>query len=152
MRISESVLSKGCPVLAQVCQAVDFGDDKSIHLAVQTAEILIKAYGESDAIGLAAPQIGRTDRVCIIGKLICFNPRIVKAEGHAKDSVEGCLSVPGQLFKVKRFRKVWLEYQNQKGQYKLIELYGQGAACAQHEIDHLDGVLICDRDITREND
>jgi peptide deformylase len=73
-----------------------------------------------------------------------INPRITLKEGTRK-SEEGCLSLPGLTVEVDRFEKVVVEAQSHDGQDKRIEAEGLLSVALQHEIDHLDGVLLVDR-------
>lgn len=104
-------------------------------------------------IGLAAPQIGVLKRVIIVDTnltevkytpIILINPEIVSAEGEIL-SEEGCLSIPGFITKLKRNEKVFVKALDRNG--KKIEIEGTGllARALQHEIDHLNGILIIDR-------
>ena len=101
-------------------------------------------------IGLAAPQVGRTERVTVIevaesgtGPLALVNPEIVSAEGTVKGE-EGCLSIPDVYDEVERSAKVVVRALDRNG--KAIEVVGSDllARCMQHEIDHLHGKLFID--------
>ena len=102
---------------------------------------------ESNGVGLAANQVGLLDRLIVIdvgkGPLKLVNPRIVEKTGSLVLE-EGCLSLPGVTVKVKRAEEVVLEALDQDG--KKIKVKGKGllAVCLQHEMDHLDGVLLVD--------
>lgn len=106
-----------------------------------------------DGIGLAAPQIGENIRLCTIGKSATpdrkdwalINPRVIKHSWRKKTEDEGCLSVPGVTVAVKRPYKVTVKALDIKGQTKTITAGGYLARVIQHEIDHLDGILITDK-------
>lgn len=91
-----------------------------------------------DGIGLAAPQVGINARFFITGWGEVFvNPDIVEASTSTYISHEGCLSIPGKMFAVKRHK--WVRLRNDSRKHDGIK-----AAVIQHETDHLNGVLISD--------
>jgi peptide deformylase len=98
-------------------------------------------------VGLAACQVGIDKQLVVIdigeGLIKLVNPAIVKKEG-AEVQEEGCLSVPDTAIKVKRAKKVTVEYLNDKGEALKISAEGLLARVLQHEIDHLLGKLIID--------
>lgn len=104
---------------------------------------------EANGIGLAAPQIGISLRLAVIEiekeKLILINPTI---QGHQDDTIlfeEGCLSLPGKFLPIERHETITVAYQDQNGIHQTLTTSGLLAIAIQHEIDHLDGVLIVDR-------
>jgi len=102
-----------------------------------------------NGMGLAAPQVGKTVRLCIIrfqGKnYILINPKI-KSKSLGKEILEeGCLSFPGRYVPVKRHKKVKVEAEDRHGNKIIIKAEGILARALQHEIDHLDGVLLIER-------
>jgi peptide deformylase len=112
---------------------------------------MIETMYEREGVGLAAPQVGRNIRVIVYdvsaerndpGSLV--NPRIVEKTG-GEVSEEGCLSVPGLRGKVRRATKVVVEGQDLEGRPVSLEAECLAARMFQHECDHLDGVLFCDR-------
>jgi peptide deformylase len=112
-------------------------------------EQMANAVQSANGSGLAAIQIGVAKRVivlnCIGGRIVSFvNPRIVKAEGSI-DSEESCLSLPGRTVRLKRYARVVVEHLRQHGQETLDAKDAEVAVALQHEIDHLNGVLIVDR-------
>lgn len=103
---------------------------------------------QSDGVGLAAPQTGVSKRVIVLdvgeGFLSMVNPEIVEAD-EDKDSVEeGCLSLPGVRIHVHRPKSVTIRGLNEKGETIVKTMDGLWARVFQHEIDHLNGVLIID--------
>lgn len=143
----------GDPVLRKVADPVEeFGPDLK-----QLAEDMLETMLESDGVGLAAPQVGVSKRFVVIGipvddngdqgKLHVFNmvnPEIID-EGEEIDLLEeGCLSLPEITVNVERPTKIVVEYQNLDGETIELEAEGMFAKVIQHEIDHLDGVLITD--------
>jgi peptide deformylase len=114
------------------------------------AEMVETMYA-SDGVGLAAPQVGRNLRIFVFDvspernqPCVVINPQIVERDGsHTME--EGCLSVPGLRGKVRRAARVVLEGLDLTGQPLRLEGEGLLARVLQHETDHLDGVLFCDR-------
>lgn len=98
-------------------------------------------------VGLAAPQIGENKRIIIIKhekRHVIINPVIEESSGFTVAD-EGCLSIPGLWGKVIRCEKVVLRGLSQHGKELVLHLSGMGAIVAQHEIDHLNGVLFFDK-------
>ena len=101
-------------------------------------------------VGLAAPQVGISLRLMVIdeekgrGPRALVNPEIVDQGGRVV-AEEGCLSIPGVFAPVARAEWVRLEAQDEEGQPVTVETKGLYARVIQHEMDHLDGVLILDR-------
>jgi len=139
----------GDPVLKQKAQKVDKVDSKIKRLV----EDMIETMKFANGVGLAAPQVGEPLRVIVVdyeNKPIAFiNPEILEAEGETID-LEGCLSVPGIELKIKRYEIIVFKAQDLNGKVKKYRAKGLLARVIQHEIDHLDGVLIVDRGITEE--
>ncbi|MFZ1654980.1 MAG: peptide deformylase [Candidatus Moraniibacteriota bacterium] len=110
---------------------------------------MVQAMRAADGIGLAAPQIGQNLRICVIeidGMLRHFiNPSITSASTDKILFEEGCLSLPGEFFAIERSERVTVRYFDEHGQDKKLRARGLLAICLQHELDHLDGILICDR-------
>lgn len=138
------------PVLRQVCAAVTMFDDALEQLAQDMLETMYAAPGR----GLAAPQVGVHQRVFVMdatwkeGKpapMVFVNPEILVQADTVVTQPEGCLSIPDQLIDVTRPDAVTLRWQSLDGAVQEDEFSGFAAACIQHEIDHLDGVLITDK-------
>ncbi len=109
---------------------------------------MIETMYDADGIGLAAPQIGVSERIIVVdvgeGPFALFNPDIMGKDGEAID-VEGCLSVPEKKGYVKRAAKVVVEGLDEDEKFVRIEAEGLLARCLQHEIDHLEGILFIDK-------
>jgi peptide deformylase len=114
---------------------------------------MVKTMYEANGIGLAACQIGVAQRVIVLDVspidpqqsfFAMINPEIISQEGEI-DHEEGCLSVPDCFEKVKRKEKICVRGISPEG--KEMEVAGEGilAFALQHEIDHLNGILILDR-------
>ena len=105
-------------------------------------------------IGLAAPQVGVNLRVIVIqliksGKLVgsvqeMINPVITKSSTEIVEYEEGCLSIPGEYYSIKRPSTIDVKFQTLNGRYKRWYLRGLEARVVQHELDHLNGVLMID--------
>lgn len=102
----------------------------------------------ADGLGLAAPQIGRTERVCIVhmgNKLVpLVNPVITHRSEELEYAEEGCLSLPGIWLQVPRSTSIRLEYLDARGGKQERMLSALDARVVQHEVDHLEGKLIVD--------
>ncbi len=110
---------------------------------------LISTMIVTDGIGIASPQVGINKRVAIvtIGKEIVamVNPEIVKKSEATIESEEGCLSVPGVYGNVTRAKTVTVKALTRHGRRADYQLKKMDAVVAQHEIDHLDGILFIDK-------
>ncbi|MBR6259592.1 MAG: peptide deformylase [Oscillospiraceae bacterium] len=95
-------------------------------------------------VGMAANMIGINRRIIVFDNegayMTMFNPEIVKTSGPF-EAEEGCLSLPGTR-KTKRYRTIKVQYQNERFQIRLKTFTGFPAQIIQHEIDHLNGILI----------
>ena len=135
----------GDPILrTKAMEVVDF--DKELRRLV---EDLTDTMLEAPGAGLAAPQIGVSKRVFSynidgeIGHMV--NPVIVERSEEIQDGDEGCLSVPGIWAPTVRAMRCAVEGFDVDGKPLRLEGEGLMARCLQHEVDHLDGVLILDR-------
>lgn len=102
-------------------------------------------WKELSCVGLAAPQVGILSRVFVLHDqkdfAIFVNPRIVEMGAMETEEIEGCLSIPGRLFKVKRSSTIIVKDAHR---IKPFELDGWSARAYLHELDHLNGKLISD--------
>jgi peptide deformylase len=135
----------GDPVLRTVAEPVtEFGPE----LAKLVADMM-DTMEDVDGAGLAAPQVGVSQRVFTYqvngerGHII--NPVLENSDDYQPDGVEGCLSVPGLGFPVRRRRRTRVTGVDQDGQPVTVEGEGMLARAFQHETDHLDGILYVDR-------
>ena len=131
------------PVLRQRAAAVKRVDRELLRLVERMFETM---YGQK-GVGLAAPQVGESIRLCVFnctgredGERVLVNPVLVEAHGEAVDE-EGCLSVPGVSSKVPRAERVKVRAYDLEGRELEIEADGLEARCLQHELDHLEGRL-----------
>lgn len=99
-------------------------------------------------IGLAAPQVGRTERMTVVdvneNPLVLINPEILEASGRAAKAEEGCLSIPDVYGDVERPSNVRVRALGLNGKPFEVEAADLFARCLQHEIDHLHGKLFID--------
>lgn len=115
------------------------------------ARMLATMYA-APGIGLAAPQVGQAMRFAVVdlmkddvpAPIYLVNPEVVRVSEEWAAREEGCLSLPGQYAEVSRPARVLVRYHDLEGARREIEADGLLAACLQHEIDHLDGVLFVD--------
>lgn len=137
------------PILHKVAKKVSDLELK-MPLTQQLIDDMIETMHEAPGIGLAAPQVGIGKRIIVVhigeddGPYVVVNPVLDGFEGEAI-SVEGCLSIPGIVGDVKRAEKCVVSGLDRKGRKFRLEADGLVARCFQHEVDHLDGVLITDK-------
>jgi len=141
----------GDPVLKTRARPVERFDD-ALRSEVDRMGALM---GDALGVGLAAPQVGVLHRVLVyrvqhqapVAALI--NPEVEWAGKELETMEEGCLSLPGVLIDVERPVHVRIRAADERGEPLVVEASGLEARVIQHEIDHLDGVLILER-TTRE--
>ncbi|MBC2837515.1 peptide deformylase [Paragemmobacter straminiformis] len=135
--------------LATVC-APALPDDATRALAADMLDTMYAAYGR----GLAAPQVGVLTRVFVMDTTwkegsraprVFLNPEILHRSDRSLTGPEGCLSIPGISADVTRAAEITLRWTDPDGQARQETLSGFAAICAQHEIDHLDGLVTFDR-------
>jgi len=143
------ILRYGEPVLQQKAAPVTALTAEIDTLIEDMRETLHAAAG----VGLAAPQVGQSLRLCLVdlsaGRrpeqlLVLINPEVLAAEGLQLKE-EGCLSVPGIEATVPRPQKLSVRALDRDGDLREIRAEGLLARAIQHEIDHLDGILFLDR-------
>jgi peptide deformylase len=136
------------PVLRQTASAVAEVTDGIRNLLDDMALTMYEAPG----IGLAAPQINVSERLIVMdcGKdeapelYKMINPEIIESSEDKSILEEGCLSIPDHTAEVTRPASVTVRYTDIEGDTKMLAADGLLAACVQHEIDHLNGVLFID--------
>ena len=113
----------------------------------ELVENMFETMYAAEGIGLAAPQVGRTERVFVMdvdeNPLALINPEIVQKEGSER-AEEGCLSIPEIFGDVERATRVVARAIDLEGKPFEVEMTGLAARCIQHELDHLDGKLFID--------
>jgi peptide deformylase len=136
------------PVLKLIAKPVVRVDDAIRRLLDDMAETMYAA----DGVGLAAPQVGVSQRVVVIDTsprqegqrlLHLVNPEILRTEG-SRVYTEGCLSLPGEAEDVERADRVWVRALGRDGKPFELECGELMATAVQHEIDHLQGLVFAD--------
>jgi peptide deformylase len=135
----------GDPVLkTRAARVEDF--DESLE---RLAEDLLATMREQEGVGLAANQVGRLKRILVAAveedEYVLVNPVIEQVSEITETGPEGCLSIPGIQVEVERPTGITISAQDTSGEPVRIETEGLLARIFQHEVDHLDGVLILDR-------
>lgn len=152
------VYKYGEAVLRERAQPVAIVTDELRNLAEEMIDTMHKARG----VGLAAQQVGRLEKMCVIDipegceepedelfnapvamPLKLFNPEIIAQEGSQHDK-EGCLSFPGIGGSITRAQQVTCQYLDEENRPQIIMARGFLARALQHEIDHLNGILYVD--------
>lgn len=162
-----SIITEPNPILHQKCRKVKIFDDKLKILAQNITETLLSQKG----IGLAAPQVGEILRLIVIEYdpkrfaetdnnkqtkkrvnfpiaiplTILVNPKVTSLSKDTEVNDEGCLSLPGIEKSIKRSIKVNVLAYNLEGERIRLRAKNLFARILQHEIDHLDGILITDK-------
>ena len=142
------ILQAPHPVLKTKARPVERVDDRIRRLAADMFETMYKAPG----IGLAAPQVGVSERLIVLDvaegeerrPMTMVNPELVWRSGDRGVAEEGCLSLPGQYADVTRPQAIKVRFLDEDGVERELEADGLLARCVQHEIDHLDGILFVD--------
>lgn len=133
----------GDPILRDRTKPASDVTDDMRALVADMFETMYAAEG----IGLAAPQVGRTERVFVMdvdeNPLVMVNPEILDREGTER-AEEGCLSIPEIFGDVDRATRIVARALDVDGKAFDVELTGLSARCVQHELDHLDGKLFID--------
>lgn len=155
------VLTFGAPVLRQKSVPVKEVTDDIRRLARELLGTMYSSVG----LGLAAEQIGRTEAICVIDvppdqdmaeetglrenpmigmPLVLINPRMLEMAGE-QTGREGCLSFPDITVTIRRAKEVTVAFTDLEGRNQTLKAQGLLARAMQHELDHLNGVLLVDR-------
>jgi peptide deformylase len=142
------------PLLKVACRPVAVIDREISALIEDLVDTMRAGPG---SVGVAAPQIGVTRRLCVVdvsesrqgrdnnhGLLALVNPEIILSEGAAIMR-EGCMSVPDYTGDIERATVITVRFLDAAGNLREIEASGFEAVAIQHEMDHLDGILFLDR-------
>ena len=151
---AQKILLYPHPLLKTVCRPVDVMDREIASLVQDLLDTMREGPG---SVGVAAPQIGVTLRVCVVdvsasrlgrennhGLLVMVNPEIVDRDGSGIMR-EGCMSIPDYTGDVERATEITVRFMDGDGCRHEIEASGFEAVAIQHEMDHLDGALFLDR-------
>lgn len=138
------ILTAPNPILRRPCRPVE-DYEAARGLAADIMDTALSVGG----LGLAAPQIGVTLRAFALTKMAgiegaFINPEIMRRKGGASVAEEACLSIPGKIYRVRRYRKVRLSWFNLGGRRHEAWFGHLPARVIQHEMDHLDGLMIDD--------
>ncbi len=139
-----NILHDGDEILKRLSCPVILNDEVKEFIG-SMKETMIDANG----IGLAAPQVGRNIRIIVVklqyGDIQeMINPTVKWYSDHVVKIEEGCLSIPGKHVELIRPSKISISFQDLSGKYKRWKLKSLESRIVQHEIDHLDGVLMTD--------
>ncbi len=137
------------PILKARARPVGAGDMERVRALVPR---MFATMYRAPGIGLAAPQVGVGLRFAVVDlmpddkptPIALINPEVIARSEELATREEGCLSLPGQYADVTRPARVTVRYTDVDGARRQIEADGLLAACLQHEIDHLDGILFVD--------
>lgn len=145
----------GCPVLRETAKDLRPGENPELK---QLVEDMFATMHVSEGVGLAAPQIGRSERLVVIDadpvgetfpeckgrKLVLINPEVEVLDGDPVSRLEGCLSLPGISEEVKRVEHIRLRWLDEDFKPHEEEISGFLARIVQHEVDHLYGTVFTD--------
>ena len=137
------------PILHKVAKKVSALELKMPLLQQLIDDMIVTMYA-APGIGLAAPQVGVGKRIIIVDigderkPYAIVNPVLTGFEGE-ETATEGCLSIPGRVGEVTRALRCVVSGLDREGKRVRIEAEGLLARCFQHEVDHIDGVLISDK-------
>ncbi len=143
------IVNYPAPVLLTVGKPVEIFDENLETFVEQMFETMYAANG----VGLAAPQVARSERIFVMDcsggedareKIAAINPEIVSVEGE-QTADEGCLSFPGLYIPVTRGLRAVLRAQDAKGNWFELDAEELAARCILHETDHCDGIVFLDR-------
>ncbi len=140
------------PILESKAQEVIFPLNQESKTLIKNMWATVKGIG----VGLAAPQVGVSKQICLIhlkevekGKqakdILMINPKITFFSELEAQMVEGCLSFPGEFWKIWRPANIIVEYQNEQGKKQKLRASGWISRVIQHEIDHLNGEIFIKR-------
>lgn len=149
------VYAYGSPILRKISKDID-EDYEGLDLIINN---MFETMNDSDGVGLAAPQIGKSIRLFIVDasplaedepelenfKKIFVNARIISQEGEEWEFNEGCLSIPTIREDVKRQPVINIQYYDENFVFHDERYDGTKARIIQHEYDHLDGIMFTDK-------
>ena len=152
----------GNPILRKVAQALSQPEITSTKIQTLISDMRYTLEHEKLGVGLAAPQVGKNISLAIIHirptphrpkvknfDAVLINPKIIETYGKKIQEWEGCISAgpmkAGMFAKVPRYKAVRLKYYDEAGKLRSKKFEGLAAQVAQHETDHLNGVLFVDK-------
>lgn len=138
------------PCLRKKALPVEEVTSRERKILARMAETMYSAEG----VGLAGPQVGINKRLIVVdtgdGLLKLVNPELVRTDGGDSTMEEGCLSIPEVVLNIKRADRIIVEGLTETGEHTQVSAEGLFAHALQHEMDHLEGILILDRGKERE--
>lgn len=148
----------GDPILCRKAKVVSVSRLKSRQFQ-SFIDNLVKTCAARDGMGIAAPQVGNSERVYILwsrpnkrykdvpkfGPIAIINPKILKASKKIEKSWEGCLSIPGIRGLVPRAKSIDVSFMTREGEKLRVVFEDFVARIFQHELDHLNGTVFLDR-------
>jgi peptide deformylase len=144
------IVRDGHPTLRKVAKKVDLKEIPD-PLFQQLIDDMFETMYAAPGVGLAAPQVNVSKRLFVMDvhddehePAVVINPKIELAEEEV-ELTEGCLSVPGMVGEIVRFKRFAVSGLDRNGEKVRLEGEGLFAQCLQHEIDHLNGVLYIDK-------
>jgi peptide deformylase len=150
MAYVREIIRDGHPTLRKVAKKVEVKELKD-PLFQQLIDDMFETMYEAPGVGLAAPQVNVSKRLFVIDvreedhePAVVVNPKMELAEEEV-ELTEGCLSVPGMVGEITRYKRVAVSGLDREGNKIRLEGEGLFAQCLQHEIDHLNGVLYIDK-------
>lgn len=141
-----ALVDENDPVLRQVTTTYDFEIETDTQ---KFASELVETCKSKNGFGLAAPQVGVSKRVFVMGSgeefVAFFNPKILRSSEDKSLVAEGCLSFPMLALKIERSSTIEVEYQDFNGEVRTAVFSGLSSHAFQHELDHLNGVCYTER-------
>lgn len=144
------IVQLGHPTLREIARELSLEEIQSPEIQTLIDDMIF-TMKRSSGVGLAAPQVNQSLRLFVMQSgmfapdEVVINPTVeYLPEYGEKESVEGCLSIPGRSIRVKRHQRLRMSYWNREGEFITEEVKGFKAIISQHEYDHLNGVLIVD--------
>ena len=142
-----NLINKNSPTLRQKAEQFDFNDPP--FDPIEFAHNIVKFMYDNNALGIAGPQIGLSQRVFAMRghpeNFVCFNPRIIDYGEKQIYLEEGCLTFPNLVLKVKRPQNIKVRFQMPNSEVVTHKFSGITARIFQHEYDHLEGILFTSR-------
>jgi len=141
-----NILTYPNPILEQKAKKIKNPTNSEIKKLIKE---MIETMRANNGLGLAAPQIGKSIRLCLIEAnkelLVLMNPKITTQSKECITAEEGCLSFPGKFIPVKRAEVVQVRYLDAKGNKNKLKARGLLARAVQHEVDHLNGIVFINK-------
>jgi peptide deformylase len=143
------ILTEENKLLRKKSKRIDKIDDSVRNLCASLVDTMLANNG----VGLAAPQCAIHKRIVVVlineTPKVLINPKIISFSDDKQLDEEGCLSIPQKFIQKKRHSKVTIKYRNLAGHPRLETYEGFNARVIQHEIDHLDGILMTDEELAQ---